>query len=168
MRKKSIEELMADQIFSLITRIIALKTSPDIAVNTINELTEEQIDKLKIEKGIEGILLDLDETLRKEMQEIPTCNQEWLDMIKTKFKVIIVSNGSDKKMQEFFKLKGIDYIGIARKPFKKNFRKACQMMNLEPEKVMVIGDDLFSDIYGGKRMGMSTIQVKNVLDTERM
>ena len=100
------------------------------------------------------------------MRQIPLCNQEWLDMIRKQFKVIIVSNGQDREAEEFFKLKGIKYIGFAHKPFKKNFLKACQIMELDPEKVLVIGDDLFSDIYGGIRNRMTTIQVKGKVEEE--
>lgn len=40
-------------------------------------------------------------------------------------------------------------------------------MNLSPEKVLVIGDSLFADIYGGKRNNMWSALVKTVEDEER-
>ena len=39
-------------------------------------------------------------------------------------------------------------------------------MKLSPDKVIVIGDSLVSDIYGGKRNNMKTALVKDV-DEER-
>ena len=97
------------------------------------------------------------------MGEIPDVNKEWIDMIKEELKVIIVSNGVDKKIERYFELLGIDYIGFAHKPLKKNFRKACEKLDLEPEEILVIGDDTFSDIYGGRRNNMKTVQVKSVV-----
>ena len=64
------------------------------------------------------------------------------------------------------KEKGIDYIGFAHKPLKKNFLKACEKMNLSPDKIMTIGDSLFDDVYGGKKNNMKTVLVKDV-DEER-
>ena len=40
-------------------------------------------------------------------------------------------------------------------------------MNVQPNNVLVIGDSLFDDVYGGKRNKMRTVLVKNVEDDER-
>ena len=66
-----------------------------------------------------------------------------------------------------FKEKKIDYIAFAHKPLKKNYLKACQLLNLPPYKVIVVGDNLFDDIYGGKRNDMVTALVNKVVDEER-
>ena len=71
------------------------------------------------------------------------------------------------KVQNIFLLLGIDYIGFAHKPLKKNFRKACDKLELNPEDILVIGDDTFSDIYGGRRNGMKTIRVKGVTSSDK-
>ena len=62
---------------------------------------------------------------------------------------------------------GIDYIRFACKPLKKNFVKACEKMKVNPERVLMVGDSLFDDIYGGKRNKMKTALVKEVEDNER-
>ena len=51
---------------------------------------------------------------------------------------------------------------------KKNFNKAFNRLGLKPEEMMIIGDDLFSDIYGGKRNNIRTIMVKEVEDVEEV
>lgn len=166
--KKTIDEIIADKIFSLVNLIMSMKIKPDITINNVTELTEKEIEELKQQKGIEGIILDLDETLRTQMRAIPLCNQEWLEMIKRKLKVIIVSNGVDRNAEKFFRLKGINYIGFAQKPLKKNFLRACKMMEIDPEKILVIGDDLFSDIYGGKRNNMATALIRGKVKNEEI
>lgn len=92
---------------------------------------------------------------------------EWIESLKDKIKIIIVSNGVDQNIEKYFKENGIDYIGFACKPLKKNFLKACEKMNVKPENVLAIGDSLFDDIYGGKRNKMKTALVKEVEDNER-
>lgn len=162
---KPIEDRIADKIFEGINFLLSLKVKPDMTIDKVGDLTLEDIRRLKAQ-GIKGVILDVDETLRNDMKSIPRCNQEWLDILKSELKVIIVSNGVDDKIQRFFDAKGIDYIGFAHKPFKRNFNKACQKLGLRPEEMMIIGDDLFSDIYGGRRNNMKTIMVKKVEDEE--
>ena len=164
---KPIEDIVADKIYELVNYMLAKKIKPDIKLETVGALSKEDIRKLKDELGIQGVILDIDETVRKDMNKIPKCNEEWIDMLKDELKVIVVSNGIDKGIENFFILKGIDYIGFAHKPLKKNFIKACEMLGIAPEKILVIGDSLFSDIYGGKRNNMKTALVKKVDDEEQ-
>lgn len=161
---KPIEDIVADKIYELVNYMLAKKIKPDIKLETVGALSKEDIRKLKDELGIQGVILDIDETVRKDMNKIPKCNEEWIDMLKDELKVIVVSNGIDKGIENFFRLKGIDYIGFAHKPLKKNFIRACEMLGIAPEKTLVIGDSLFSDIYGGKRNNMKTALVKKVDD----
>ena len=161
---KSLDELMADKIYELVNYMLAKKIKPDISLDNVSSLTESDVKKLKENLGIEGVILDIDETVRKDMKSIPKCNQEWIEMLKSELKVIVVSNGVDKGIEEFFKLQGIDYIGFAHKPMKKNFIKACEKMGMSPEKVLVIGDSLWCDIFGGQRNKMKTALVKKVED----
>lgn len=165
--KKNIEDLVADKIYGLINYVLSKLVKPDIKVDKVTQLDEEKIAMIKKQYGIEGIILDVDDTLRKDMQQIPKCNEEWLNNLKNQLKIIIISNGSDKDMNKFFKNKGIEYIEFAHKPLKKSFITACKKMNLEPEKILVIGDSVIDDIYGGKRNKMKTLMVKKVDGEER-
>ena len=165
--KKSLEERVTDKIYQLVNVGLSKVIRPDISVDKVQEIDEKMLLKLKKQCEIEGVILDVDETLRKNMGNIPSCNQEWIDMLKKHFKVIVVSNGVDKNMEKYFKQKGIDYISFAQKPLKRSFIKACKRMKLNPEKVLVIGDSLVDDIYGGKRNNMWTALVRQVEDEER-
>lgn len=100
------------------------------------------------------------------MQSIPQCNKDWIEKLRGRLKVIILSNGVDREVESYFTDRGIDYVGFAMKPLKRNFRKACQKMGVSPDRVLVLGDSLFDDIYGGKRNNMRTGLVKRK-DTER-
>lgn len=164
---KSIEDAIAEKLYEIINLTLSKIIIPDIKLEDVTQLDEEMIASLKEKYGIEGIILDVDETIRKNMNKIPKCNREWIESLNGLLKVIIVSNGRDLSIQEYFKQQGIDYIGFACKPLKRNFVKACEKMNIEPEKVLVVGNDLFYDIYGGKRNNMKTALVKNVIDSER-
>jgi len=161
---KSIEDYIVDKIFSATNYVLSKIIKPDINIENVRQLNEEEITKIKERYGIEGVILDVDDTLRKDMKDIPRCNQEWIEQLRSQLKVIVVSNGIDKNIEQFLKEKDIEYIGFANKPLKKNFIKACEKMNIEPEEVLVIGDGLFADIYGGKRNNMKTALVNQVED----
>lgn len=162
MAKKSLEDRIVDWLFSKVNLAMAKVIKPDMEVDTVGCINLEEIKRIKESYGIKGVILDIDETLRRDMGEIPNVNKEWINMIKDELKVIVVSNGIDKKVERYFELLGIDYIGFAHKPLKKNFRKACEKLGLSPEEILVIGDDTFSDIYGGRRNNMKTLKVRKV------
>ncbi len=164
---KTLEDLVAEKLCDLVHYALSKIIKPDMTLNKVNELDIQVIEKMKQQYGIEAIILDVDDTLRKEMKDIPKCNKEWIEGLKGKIKIMIVSNGVDKDIEKYFKENGIDYIGFACKPLKKNFLKACEKMNVKPENVLAIGNSLFDDIYGGKRNNMKTALVKEVEDNER-
>lgn len=164
---KKIEDLIVDKIIDLAHYMLSKIVKPDIEINTVIDLNKEALAKLKQNYGIEGIILDVDETIRKDGKMIPKCNRDWIENIKDEFKIVIVSNGIDSEVENYFKERNIDYIGFAGKPLKRNFTKACEKMNLNPENVLVIGDNIFDDIHGGNRSKMNTALVKEVEETER-
>ena len=163
---KSLDELMADKIYELVNYMLAKRIKPDISLDKVTSLTEADVRKLKDQLGIEGVILDIDETVRTGMNKIPKCNEQWLDMLKEELKVIVVSNGIDGNVEKFLEAKGIDYIGFAHKPMKKNFFKACERLGIAPENTLVIGDSVWCDIYGGQRNNMKTALVKKVEENE--
>ena len=159
---KNIEDYIVDKIYDATNYVLSKIIKPDISIENVGQLNEQEITKIKERYGIEGVILDVDDTLRKDMKDIPKCNQEWIEKLREQLKVIVVSNGSDERIKQFLKEKDIGYIEFANKPLKKGFVEACEKMNIEPEEVLVIGDGLFADIYGGKRNNMKTALVNQV------
>lgn len=163
MMDDSLEDIIAEYFYKLVTKSLLKVIKPDMHIDNVTEIDENVIDYIREVYGIEGIILDVDETIRFNGQAIDKVNRKWLDMVRSKLKVIVVSNGIDKRIQKFFNDRGVEYIGFAFKPIKKNFLKACKSLKLPPEKVCVVGDDIITDIYGGKRVNMKTILVSGGL-----
>jgi HAD superfamily phosphatase (TIGR01668 family) len=80
--------------------------------------------------------------------------------------VTVVSNNKLKRVKMFSDPLGIPYIYGARKPMRRAFRKALKTMNLKKEEVVVIGDQLLTDVLGGNRLGLHTILVVPVAQTD--
>ena len=151
-----------DIIFSIINYYISKNLNPDLTISDIKELSGDNLDDLKT-NGIKGLIIDLDETLRFDKKDIPMCNKEWLQMAKIKLKIVVLSNGYCPNTEKYLKEIGIDYISLAYKPLKKSFKKAITDLNLAPDAIFMIGDDYFSDIYGGSRNKLKTILVDSKL-----
>ena len=67
----------------------------------VSDLDVQEIERIKQEYGIEAIILDVDKTLRADMQSIPKVNQDWLESLNGKVKMIILSNGVDKDIEQY-------------------------------------------------------------------
>ena len=107
---KPVEEIIGDKILELLHLCLSIIVKPDITIDKVTELDENQIKEIKQKYGIEGIILDVDETLRKDMKAIPEVNQQWIENLRSQLKIIIVSNGIDKKMEAYFKECGCEYV----------------------------------------------------------
>ena len=164
---KTLDEILADKTMDILHYMLSKIVKPDMVFDKVTELDENQIKEIKQKYGIECVILDVDETLRKDMKNIPKVNKNWIEKIQEHIKIVVLSNGRDKKVEEYFNERGIRYISCAHKPLKMNFLKVCKEMNVEPDKVLVIGDSLFDDVYGGKRNKMRTALVKDVEEEER-
>lgn len=112
-------------------------------------------------KGIRGIITDLDNTLvpwndNSVMPEV----FEWIEQAKnTGFKVCIVSNNNLKRGEEISEQFSVPAVWQAVKPRRGAFRKALEIMKLDPSQAVVVGDQVFTDVLGGNRLGLHTILV---------
>ena len=88
--------------------IISLFIEPNIIVNSVLELTSDELDYLKT-LGIKGLILDVDETLRYNMKMIDNDTFNWLIMAKSKMNIAVVSNGYDMRIEETLRLLKIPY-----------------------------------------------------------
>ena len=158
---------MYDAVQKAIYYFLVKHAKADLELDNVTELTEEMVIAIKEHAGIEGMIIDVDETLRKNSKEIPRCNQDWLEMVAKHFKIVILSNGLDREMKTYFEGLGIKYIPLAFKPGPFGFTKACKSMGLKPKNVVMVGDHIVDDIFGAKINGLKSIEVNDVKDDER-
>ena len=58
----------------------------------------------------------------------------------------------------------IPYKHFAMKPLKRGFKYIQKETNIKPENIAVVGDQIFTDVLGGNRCGMTTILVDPIDD----
>lgn len=138
--------------------------APDLYVESIYEIDLQQLAA----RGVKGIITDLDNTLVAwdTPQATPTL-VDWLDDLKRRgLQVCIVSNNKATRVNEFARPLGIPAIYQARKPSTAAFQQAMKQMGTLPTETVVIGDQVFTDVLGGNRMGLYTILVVPISDKE--
>lgn len=112
-------------------------------------------------KGIRGILLDLDNTIVPRDEDC--CSNEvtrWLkDLQKRGFKLCIVSNNLPARVQALASSFAVPAVYRAVKPTKRPFLKAMELLGTTPRETAIIGDQIFTDVFGGNRLGLYTILV---------
>ena len=137
---------------------------PDVYQKSIYTIN---YDKLK-ENGIKCLLFDLDNTCVPYVDKKPTKKlKNHFDKLKDSgFTVIIFSNSPRNRLEPFKKYLNVDCCPSARKPRKAKFIKVLKEYKLDLSEVAIIGDQLVTDIYGGNRVGITTVLVNPMSDID--
>lgn len=115
--------------------------------------------------GIQGIILDLDNTIVSEDDRYLSPGAEaWIQaVVQAGMGCFLLSNGKRKYRVAYWSHRlQIAALSPARKPFPVSFRKALQAMNCQPNQAVVIGDSLHTDGLGALLMGCAYIQVASL------
>ena len=126
-------------------------------------------DKLK-EDGIKCLLFDLDNTCIPFKDKEP--NKKLKDLFEMlndmDFKVIIFSNATKKRLTPFKNGLNVDCSASSFKPSSKKFLKIMKMFNFSLSEVVIIGDQLYTDVLGGNRVGIKTILVNPMSKDDKL
>lgn len=137
---------------------------PDMFIDNIYNLDISYIKSL----GIKAIIFDIDNTLvTYDDLTAPEYTKKWFDELHDNgILTYLVSNNNENRVRIFGESMGEPYFYKALKPRKKFLKMACDDLGVQPEETALAGDQLFTDIYGGKNMCMYTILVKAISDKE--
>ena len=117
-------------------------------------------DKLK-DDGIKCLLFDLDNTCVPFKDKEP--NKKLIDLFERlkdmDFKVIIFSNATKKRITPFKNGLKVDCSASSKKPNTNKLMKVIKMFGYDLSEVVLIGDQLFTDILCGNRAGIKTVLV---------
>jgi len=118
--------------------------------------------------NIRGIIFDIDNTLTAFDEKLPP--PKIVELIKKLelmgFKICLVTNNTGKRLRGFNEHMSIFGIANALKPFTRGLRQAMAKMETTPAQTMIVGDQLLSDIWGGKNAGITTVLVKPITDRD--
>lgn len=131
--------------------------TPDAYYDSIYDIELGTLAQL----GVKGLIIDLDNTLIPRGKKVtPRKLIDWLDQIESKgLRVCIVSNNTNTRGKDISGKVKRPVISMARKPSRAAFKKALDILKTPEEETVVIGDQIFTDVFGGSRMGLKTILV---------
>jgi HAD superfamily phosphatase (TIGR01668 family) len=120
------------------------------------------IDYAKLyNKGYRGIMFDIDNTLAHHGKDsTPQTDELFRTVHGIGLKTLLLSNNDEARIRQFMRNIDSQFICDARKPRVANYLKALEMMNIEKRQAIVIGDQIFTDVFGANRSGIDSILVK--------
>lgn len=128
------------------------KLIPDYYFKSIYDIPLEEL----YSSGIRLILTDMDNTLISYKQTEPDYRQlEFKKKIEDLgFEFILVSNSRKNRVDHFATIYDIPYVKFSTKPLKRGIKKAIKKVAIKKyknEEVLLLGDQLMTDVLGGKR-----------------
>ena len=136
--------------------------APDFYVDTYQDITAEFLAR----ERIRFLLLDLDNTLAPYEQPEPDSSHiAWFSMLADAgVKAAFVSNNRRERVELFNQKIGIPVFAKAKKPLRGTMRRAMEALGAVPEETAIIGDQIFTDVWAGKRMGIRTVSLPPIRD----
>lgn len=130
----------------------------------LSNLSDLTVDWIR-EQGCNAVVLDADYTLCAYGSPHPDPGvREWLEVLKTSgIPVAIASNNTKRRLMPLAETLHIPYVSGSMKPFSRGLKKACQILGYAPSEVLMVGDQLFTDVLGGNRLGMVTVLLDPVI-----
>ncbi len=138
------------------------KLLPTHIYKDIYEITPDAL----VREGIAALILDIDNTLVTYDDPKPTESvSAWLfSMHDAGIQTAFVSNNHAPRVEGFCEGLGCYFHADAKKPSRKYLREAMAHMKTTTENTACIGDQLFTDVWAGKRAGMRAFLVPPIKD----
>lgn len=115
--------------------------------------------KLK-QKNIKALIFDLDNTLALlDEKKCPDRVITLINNLKKDFKIFIITNSPQKRAKPYKMTLDVPVISMAMKPLTKGLRQISRKYHLQKEEMVMIGDQLITDILSGTKYGIQTILI---------
>lgn len=131
---------------------------PDEVTASIYDLDWEMLSE-----KYEGVIFDIDNTLVPHGAPADEKASELFGRLHNLgMKTLLVSNNKKARVSAFAEPLETDYVYKAGKPRRAGYEKALQKLGMKPERILFLGDQVFTDVWGANRAGMHTILTEPV------
>lgn len=121
------------------------------------------------DEGVKGFIFDIDNTLVPHGKPADERCLALFDKFKKwDISCCLLSNNQSERVSSFAAQVGAQYIEDAHKPMKKNYLKAMEMIGTNKDNTVFVGDQLFTDVWGAKRVGIRNYLVKPIHPKEEI
>jgi HAD superfamily phosphatase (TIGR01668 family) len=135
---------------------------PDLTLRSLRDLTPA---RLKALGDIRGVIFDMDDTLIRRHAESFEDNviSRLKALQQAGFQIGIVTNNNSgdycRRLRGQLEREGLHlpFVENAIKPTTAGFKAMFKQFDLRPDQVVAVGDNCFTDTFGGHRAGMKTV-----------
>ncbi|HHZ17249.1 MAG TPA: YqeG family HAD IIIA-type phosphatase [Peptococcaceae bacterium] len=130
---------------------------PDLMVTSLADINLQEFRQ----KEMRGIIIDLDNTISPWKANYISAEADCFlrEALALGYQVCLLTNARKKRSEKLVRKYSIHCLPFALKPRKRAFLKALALMGLPAHQVLVIGDQVFTDVLGGNRAGCFTVLV---------
>ncbi|HZJ57989.1 MAG TPA: YqeG family HAD IIIA-type phosphatase [Clostridia bacterium] len=120
------------------------------------------------ERGYKNILIDVDNTITPwNADRVSERLRGWLKQCQILgFTVCLFSNGTSSRVNRLAAELMISAVPKGGKPLRAAFKRALGYIDGRPQNTIMIGDQIFTDIWGGNLTGLYTILVNPISTRE--
>ncbi|GAA3626785.1 YqeG family HAD IIIA-type phosphatase [Lactobacillus hamsteri] len=138
---------------------------PKYTIDTIYHL---DTDKLQ-EMDVKAVFSDLDNTLLawnkfETAKEMDKLNQR---LAKAGIRLVVISNNNAERVGKVLDPYHISFVAKARKPLPFAITEERERLGLKKTQVMMVGDQLITDMQAGNLAGVQTVLVKPLVETDK-
>ena len=115
--------------------------------------------------GVKTLFIDLDNTLDSYKAKVPqekTIN--YVNSIRDAgITPVIISNNRAERVGGYASALGVECLASARKPFSKRIKKELAKRNLKNDEVMLVGDQMMTDVLAARGAGIRVVLTEKVV-----
>ena len=138
--------------------------TPDLYHRDVHAIDLEGLAR----RGIDTLLIDLDNTLLpRDSNSVPDELRAWAAGLRDcGFRVCLVSNNWHERVKVVAEELGFELVAKAVKPLSFAFLAALRKLGSTRARTAVVGDQMFTDVLGGNLLGMLTVLVAPLSETD--
>jgi len=135
---------------------------PDYMFGTFVEVTPAFLQSI----GVRALLIDIDNTLAPYEQPDPDERiLDWFsELEKNGIRTALVSNNHAPRVERFNKSLGLIAYPDSGKPSRKTLERAMKELGVTHTETAMLGDQLLTDCFAGKHIGLRAIIVPPIKD----
>lgn len=138
---------------------------PDVVMESAYDIDYEGL----YGEGYRGIIFDIDNTLVPHGAPADEQAITLFERLKAiGYKAVLLSNNKEPRVKMFNDAVKVQYIYKAGKPGRDGYERAMEMMGTDLNNTFFVGDQLFTDVWGAKRVGMRNFLTRPINPKEEI
>ena len=120
--------------------------------------------------GVKYLFMDLDNTIDSYLATVPTeRTKQFVEMlISNEITPIIISNNLQSRVQKYADALNVKFLCKSGKPFPGKIKKYMKENRIDPNEVIMIGDQITTDIRAAKKLKVKNVLVDKIVKEDQI